>query len=451
MSTEDGSLTSLMKGKKPTVLQLSLVPEQCIDGNDSARKVTPTHDDDFPAADDSSTKDTDDDDLVLWREARYRKEEAPGTVSKRTDYISWDDYFMAAAILSSHRSKDPSHASGACLVDPANRIIGTGYNGFPAGCDDDLLPWNNAPSPGAVSPWLHTKNPYVVSAEINAILNKCSADCCGARLYAQWFPGHECAKVIIQSGVNEVIYMDHAGDSNGDTYRASRILLAMANVTWRQYQPDTATVALDFEQALAKDAGGGGGAISSRQPVVIDSETRTNFETTSKEATLRNLLVREANYDPVAMGSSKRANYLSWDDYFLSMAFLTARRSKDPNTQVGACIVDNNKRIVGLGYNGFPTGCSDDVLPWARQADSILHTKYAYVCHAEVNSILNKGSANVQGAALYVALFPCNECAKIIIQAGIRTLLVSFLLGDSFVVPHCHSSYMHLEQAKWSS
>jgi dCMP deaminase len=137
----------------------------------------------------------------------------------------------------------------------------------------------------------------------------------------------------------------------------------------------------------------------------------------------RNLLIQEAGYDPVLTGSTKRTDYLSWDDYFMAISFLTAQRSKDPNTQVGACIVDADKRIVGLGYNGFPAGCSDDDLPWARQGSSELHKKYLYVCHAEVNAILNKCSADVKGAVLYVALFPCNDCAKMIIQAGIREVV----------------------------
>lgn len=107
----------------------------------------------------------------------------------------------------------------------------------------------------------------------------------------------------------------------------------------------------------------------------------------------------------------------------MAMAFLTAQRSKDPNTQVGACIVDSENRIIGLGYNGFPSGCSDDKLPWARSNSNQLHNKYLYVCHAEVNAILNKGSANVKGATIYVALFPCENCSKMIIQAGIRKVV----------------------------
>lgn len=119
----------------------------------------------------------------------------------------------------------------------------------------------------------------------------------------------------------------------------------------------------------------------------------------------------------------KRSNALSWDDYFMSVAFLSSMRSKDPSTQVGACIVNSDQRIVGIGYNGFPRGCNDDELPWDREAENELDTKYPYVCHAEVNSILNKNSADVNGCTMYVALFPCNECSKIIIQSGIRQIV----------------------------
>ncbi|ETV86827.1 hypothetical protein, variant 1 [Aphanomyces astaci] len=121
----------------------------------------------------------------------------------------------------------------------------------------------------------------------------------------------------------------------------------------------------------------------------------------------------------------KRKDYLSWDDYFMSVAFLSSMRSKDPSTQVGACIVNAEKKIVGIGYNGFPNGCDDDVLPWARQAESPLDTKYPYVCHAEMNAILNKNATSVKGCSIYVALFPCNECAKLIIQSGITKVIYS--------------------------
>ena len=118
----------------------------------------------------------------------------------------------------------------------------------------------------------------------------------------------------------------------------------------------------------------------------------------------------------------KRADYLSWDEYFMGVALLSALRSKDPNTQVGACIVNPKNKIVGVGYNGFPTGCSDDEFPWDREGD-FLDTKYPYICHAELNAVINKISADLYDCRLYVALFPCNECAKVIIQAGIKEVI----------------------------
>lgn len=119
----------------------------------------------------------------------------------------------------------------------------------------------------------------------------------------------------------------------------------------------------------------------------------------------------------------KRTGCVSWDDYFMSVAYLSAMRSKDPNTQVGACIVNPDQKIVGIGYNGFPNGCSDEVLPWDREADGWLLTKYPYVCHAEMNAIMNKNSETLKGCKMYVALFPCNECAKLIIQSGIKEVV----------------------------
>ena len=119
---------------------------------------------------------------------------------------------------------------------------------------------------------------------------------------------------------------------------------------------------------------------------------------------------------------TKRTNYLTWDDYFMAIALLSAQRSKDPNTQVGACIVNQDKKIIGIGYNGFPIGCSDDELPWAREGPK-LETKYPYVCHAELNAITNSFGRDLKGSRIYVVLFPCNECAKIIIQSGIREVI----------------------------
>jgi dCMP deaminase len=121
--------------------------------------------------------------------------------------------------------------------------------------------------------------------------------------------------------------------------------------------------------------------------------------------------------------TSKRTDYLSWDDYFMAVAELSAQRSKDPSTQVGACIVNSKKRIIGIGYNGFPTGLPDDDLPWSREG-AFLETKYPYVCHAEMNAITNASNKmQLEGASLYVSLFPCNECAKLIVQVGIAEVV----------------------------
>src|SRR3982750_2486172 len=118
----------------------------------------------------------------------------------------------------------------------------------------------------------------------------------------------------------------------------------------------------------------------------------------------------------------KRDNYISWDEYFMGVALLSARRSKDPNTQVGACIVNEKNKIVGAGYNGLPTGCDDNEFPWEKQGD-FLQTKYPYICHAELNAILNNIGMDLHGCKIYTALFPCNECAKAIIQSGITEVV----------------------------
>ena len=119
----------------------------------------------------------------------------------------------------------------------------------------------------------------------------------------------------------------------------------------------------------------------------------------------------------------KRDDYITWDEYFMGVAMLSGKRSKDPNTQVGACIVGADNRILSMGYNGFPNGCSDDEFPWDREGDKSLKTKYPYVTHSELNAILNYRGGNLDGTKLYVSLFPCNECAKAIIQSGIKTVV----------------------------
>ena len=120
---------------------------------------------------------------------------------------------------------------------------------------------------------------------------------------------------------------------------------------------------------------------------------------------------------------NKRQDYISWDEYFMGVAFLAAMRSKDPGTQVGACIVSTDNKILSIGYNGMPIGCNDDDFPWNRESEDPYNNKYFYTTHSELNAILNYRGGSLEGAKLYVSLFPCNECAKAIIQSGIKEVI----------------------------
>ena len=123
------------------------------------------------------------------------------------------------------------------------------------------------------------------------------------------------------------------------------------------------------------------------------------------------------------MQSNKRKDYISWDEYFMGVASLSALRSKDPNTQVGACIVSPNNKILSMGYNGLPVGCSDDEFPWNRESEDPYDNKYFYTTHSELNAILNYRGGSLEGAKIYVTLFPCNECAKVVVQSGIKEVI----------------------------
>ena len=159
---------------------------------------------------------------------------------KREGYINWDEYFMGVALLAAQRSKDPSTQVGACIVDTSNRILSTGYNGFPQGCSDDEFPWNRDESEG------ETKYPFVVHAELNAVLNARGKNLSGSKLYVSLFPCHECAKAIIQSGVKEVVYLsDKYNGTESDT--ASKRMLNAAGVKLTKLKPTKAQIVLDFQ------------------------------------------------------------------------------------------------------------------------------------------------------------------------------------------------------------
>ena len=161
-------------------------------------------------------------------------------MAKREDYLSWDEYFMGIAVLSSYRSKDPSTQVGACIVSDDNRILSTGYNGFPQGCSDDEFPWNRDASAG------ETKYNFVVHAELNAILNAGGKSLIGSRIFVSLFPCHECAKAIIQAGVKEVVYLsDKYNGTESDN--ASKRMLNAAGVKLTKIKPTKAQIVLNFD------------------------------------------------------------------------------------------------------------------------------------------------------------------------------------------------------------
>ena len=162
-------------------------------------------------------------------------------MAKRKDYISWDEYFMGVALLSAKRSKDPGTQVGACIVNHKNKIVGAGYNGLPAGCDDDEFPWDKT------GEFLQTKYPYVCHAELNAILNNIGMDLHGCRIYTALFPCNECAKAIIQAGITEVIYLSDKYDGS-EASIASKTMLDKAGVSYRKVLPSISKIELSFNE-----------------------------------------------------------------------------------------------------------------------------------------------------------------------------------------------------------
>ncbi len=162
---------------------------------------------------------------------------------KRTDYLSWDEYFMGVALLASYRSKDPNTQVGACIIDEQNRILSTGYNGFPQGCSDDEFPWNRDESRG------ETKYQFVVHAELNAVLNARGKNLAGSKLYVSLFPCHECAKAIIQSGVKEVVYLSDKYNGTASDIASKRMLRA-AGIILTKFTPTRENIVLDFKKDI---------------------------------------------------------------------------------------------------------------------------------------------------------------------------------------------------------
>ncbi|XP_017059808.1 probable deoxycytidylate deaminase [Drosophila ficusphila] len=171
---------------------------------------------------------------------------------KRKDYLHWDDYFMATSLLSAKRSKDPVTQVGACIVDSHNRIVAIGYNGFPRNCSDDEFPWSKSKKKSVDYDPLEDKKMYVVHAEANAILNGNGMTLAGTRLYTTLFPCNECAKLIIQVGIAQVLFLS---DKYADkpTYRASKRMLDAVGVAYKRHVPRQKSIVIDFDNVIEED------------------------------------------------------------------------------------------------------------------------------------------------------------------------------------------------------
>lgn len=296
--------------------------------------------------------------------------------------IDWEEYFMSIAYLVSKRSKDPSTQVGSCIVNHKKRIVGQGYNGMPRGCSDDVFPW------GKVGKDLETKYFYVCHAEMNAIFNKNCADISDCTIYTILFPCNQCTKTIIQSGISEVVYMCDKNKGKVEGIAAMKMLEA-CKVQYRQLRPRWAGLIIDFEHGLC--------------------EMMSQLDSFPQEEIPKDT-------------QKKRENVLPWEDYFLAISLLVAKRSKCPEQQLGACIVNEDKCIIGQGYNGMPQKCGAGAFPWSVNSEDALENKFLFECHAELNAILN-ANVQVKGCKMYTITYPCNECAKAIIQSGIREVV----------------------------
>lgn len=278
---------------------------------------------------------------------------------KRTNNISWEEYFMSLALVAAKRSEDPKTQAGACIVNERKIIVSIGYDKFlvKVGCD------------------------YFSHAEMNAIVNKNSADIKGCTIYMSHFPCNNCAKMIVQSEIKKVVYLLDKDAEKPETI-ASKKMFREAGVEFVGYKENNKQICIK----------------------IYRNDTQNSDD------------------------------HISCEEYFMSLAELAAQRSKDPETQVGACIVNKEKVIVGIGYNGFPILPpreppinNDDIFSWIRRKQSQkqdrIDNKHMYVCHAEMNAIMLKNSTDVKGCTIYVSLVPCIDCAKLIIQSGITKVV----------------------------
>ncbi|OQV13601.1 putative Deoxycytidylate deaminase [Hypsibius exemplaris] len=266
----------------------------------------------------------------------------PGNGKPRpsSEVLPWPDYYMGVALLTAQRSKDPATQVGACVVNDDGRIIAIGYNGMPCDISDEVANWASPPEDDTtVAGQEAAKEGMICHAALNAIVQKRSVSVNHCTLYTTLFPCNECAKTIIQAGIKKVVYREARPEKEYHKY--SRELFEDTKVTLEKYVPHRAGISL----ALKHD----------QSPRLVPSST--NFV----------VAIAPDSGAPSALNRARPIDqYLSYDEYFMGLALLTAQRSKDPKTQVGACVVDRNNRIIGLGYNGMPIGIDDEKTNWGK-------------------------------------------------------------------------------------
>jgi dCMP deaminase len=314
---------------------------------------------------------------------------------KHGSHMSHNDFIMNLACLTALRSRDPSTQVGACIINQERRIVGLGFNDFPRRFDGDInkdfdLPLDRESADSA----LNTKNLYMCHAARHAILNKNSTNLRDCSLFATILPCNECFKLIAQSGIKKVYYLTDSKDNWTNEFKelikGSKVMSAICGIELIEY---TIMKPIDFGERLTI-------------PINLVSSLKIPDE-------LKNI-----GFNPKYQTKEQSAAF-GEHQYYMSVAHLSGARSKDPNKQVGACIVDQNGKIISCGYNGFPNDAKDK-FPWNNPNGMNVNSKHMYVCHAELNAIVNKYDVDVAGCTLYVTLHPCYNCAQIIIQSQIK-------------------------------
>ena len=323
-------------------------------------------------------------------------EEKPG------DAINHEDFIMSLACLTALRSPDPSTKVGACIVNENKRIVGLGFNDFPHRYFQKTNFNNDYKIENLKEKNLYFKNLYMCHAAESAILNKNSSNLINCSLYTNILPCNECLKLIVQSGIKKIFFLK---EKNGNDWleanKASKVISILCGIECIKYQFKQNLDIIEFK--------------SRGKMLDFDSESLCNTQDLEKiqyyPHSLRQILNAENNI-----------NQLNERDYFMFTAQLASLRSKDPEKQIGACIVDTNGKIISIGYNGFPNNRTE-VFPWDEKEETkTVNSKKSYMCHAELNAIVNKYDADINECVLYQTLYPCINCARLIIQSGIKEI-----------------------------